>query len=49
MLMKNYKKNIRDKMIYLNTDNLDLFKYNSIVDIIIFKSINKGRFRVDDY
>ena len=49
MLMKNYKKNIRNKMIYLNTDNLDLFKYNSIVDIIIFKSINKGRFRVDDY
>lgn len=49
MLMKNYKKNIRDKMIYLNTDNLDLFKYNSIVDIMIFKSINKGRFRVDDY
>ena len=49
MLMKNYKKNIRNKMIYLNSYNIDLFKYNSIVDIIIFKSINKGRFRVDDY
>ena len=49
MLMKNYKKNIRNKMIYLNTDNLDLFKYNSIVEIIIFKIINKGRFKVDDY
>ena len=36
-------------MKYLNSYNLDLFKYNSIVDIIIFKSINKGRFRVDDY
>ena len=47
--MKNYKKNIRNKMIYLNTDNLDLFKYNSIVDIMTIKSINKGRFRVDDY
>ncbi len=49
MLMKNYKKLMGNKMQYLNTDNLDLFKYNSIVDIIIFKSINKGRFRVDDY
>jgi hypothetical protein len=49
MLMKNCKKNIRNKMIYLSSYNLDLFKYNSIVDIIIFKSINKGRFRVDDY
>lgn len=49
MLMKNYKKLMGNKMKYLNTDNPDLFKYNSIVDIIIFKSINKGRFRVDDY
>ncbi len=49
MLMKNCKKLMGNKMQYLNTDNLDLFKYNSIVDIIIFKSINKGRFRVDDY
>jgi len=36
-------------MKYLNSDNIDLFKYNSIVDIITYKSINKGRFRVDYY
>ena len=49
MLMKNYKKLMGNKMKYLNSYNLDLFKYNSIVDIMTIKSINKGRFRVDDY